>query len=115
MSFRRRAFEARGLGALGMWARFKAWFKAWREERRHNRVVCEYVKAGLSYGEVLSYQPMGGVDVMEAVDVMEVAFKRVEAEYVALGYKPVPLEAFVRSGGYGKNDVWLHLCRDSKQ
>ena len=90
-----------------MLSRLKAWF----ERRRRDRVVAKYVKVGLSYGEMLSYQPMGNV---WGMDVTEASFKRVEAEYVGLGYEPVPLDAFVRSGGYGKGDVWLHLLTESE-
>jgi len=86
------------------------WFRGWLESRRHDRIVAKYVKTGLSYGEMLSYQPMGNV---LGVDVMEAAFKRAERDYVGLGYEAVPLDAFVRSGGYGKGDVWLFLMKES--
>lgn len=82
------------------------WFKAWLARRRRDRVVAKYVKLGLRYGDMLSYQPMGNV---WGMDVVEAAFYRAETDFVALGYERVSIEAFVRSGGYGKDDVFRIL------
>ena len=58
-----------------------------------------YKKIGLIYGDMLSYWFMGKA---VGFDSVEKKFKKLERKVEEFGLKPVPVEDFIRAGGYGK-------------
>jgi len=71
---------------------------------------------GLAYGDLLSYSYLGEGQVhcrynkkWMAVGEYGKYFEELEAEYVAMGYKKIELEDWVKAGGYDEShldDLW---------
>jgi hypothetical protein len=69
--------------------------------RKHNKIVEQYIEAGTELGDACSYLPiMGKCD--QYNDLLD-EWVRTENLYAALGYRTIPLSEFMDAGGYGKN------------
>lgn len=67
-----------------------------------------YYKVGCTLGDMVSYSYLG-----EPIGYSrwERKLKRLEAEYIRRGFKPIPFDDFVQAGGYGVSARHLLLQR----
>jgi len=63
-------------------------------------VINRYISAGLSWGDAESYRPMLGKCLGYESLVKRLNYW--EAKYKKLGYRPIPMAAWILAGGYGE-------------
>jgi hypothetical protein len=90
---------------MSLWTRIKQALglsytpKSYLAKQYKASVVQRYIDAGLNFGDAVSYIYMGECD---GFDKLLSIWEESEREYAALGYRTIPIDAFVQAGGWGK-------------